>query len=368
MNLSTIKRFSSWNNKNFFANFWKQFRKILYDIFTVYKNFLHWNLSKICINIWWFLVGVILALPFFLLIVFIALIDPIPWGNFLVYHMQWISPLWEVLEYAGRYTFSFVIVTCLMIITWVMFFIWNAYSHVLYIRLYNSYIDKDKLPLPIRDNIYFSIVHIHRFVTIALWTFLVLLIPTIIILLFVWILIVFFNEGFIDLTIFSLYLFILTLISIFIFSYVIYRIFFAYILMSLDSGKRVAETTARSYIQKSFLITAWWKKYLKFLFILCVAFLVLYPFTMIHNTLDNDTTRLQQTIQYRTLAIADPDKAQESDLRYVAQDYMHLDDETLFANYRGVRLLTFMLSFVSFFILSWLYTMVFFSFYRRVLN
>ena len=75
-------------------------------------------------------------------------------------------------------------------------------------------------------------------------------------------------------------------------------------------------------------------------------FLLLYPFYTINSTLKTDTRRLKETINYRTLAIADPDKVQESNLRDVAEDYMHLDDETLFANYRGVRLLTFIWSFV----------------------
>jgi hypothetical protein len=57
------------------------FTKVYLDILTVYKNFVHWNISKIIISIVSFLFGILLALPFLLLAGFIAYLSPIDWKS-----------------------------------------------------------------------------------------------------------------------------------------------------------------------------------------------------------------------------------------------------------------------------------------------
>ena len=55
---------------------------------------------------------------------------------------------------------------------------------------------------------------------------------------------------------------------------------------------------------------------------------------MIGNTLQNDISRLQDTLEYRALSVANPEAAFESSLREVALFYEDLSDERLYANYR----------------------------------
>jgi len=62
----------------------KLIKNIFSDVLFLYKNFIHWNLSKICINIASFLLGIVLALPFFLLLLFLMWIDPLVWSDLLI--------------------------------------------------------------------------------------------------------------------------------------------------------------------------------------------------------------------------------------------------------------------------------------------
>ncbi|MCH8518398.1 hypothetical protein LAT59_01350 [Candidatus Gracilibacteria bacterium] len=367
MKLGKIKHlFTGKKKKDFFAEFSKEFLKITKDILLLYRNFIHWNISKICINIGGIFVGLALAFPFFLLAVFIALIDPIPWGTFLVYQMQGISPVLEALSYASMYTFSFVVMTFAMICTLIAFLIGNAYSNVLYARLYTEYINGEKLAY--RDNIYFSYIHIRRFVTVALWSFLLLFIPLILIALIVGIFIILFGSEIMSFEAFSFSLLGLTLISVFLFSYIIFRLLFSVILMSLDSSKKIIKHSGWYYIKKSIEITSGWKKYFKFLFVLCLLFLILYPFRAVGDEFSTDVKRLRGTIEYRALVIASPEQAEQSGLRETAEFYDSISDENLFANYRGATMLSIIWSIIGFLVLSGLYTMVFVSFYRRVLS
>ena len=352
--------------KDFFADFWKEFLQILRDLLLLYRNFFHWNISKIIINIVALWVGILLALPLFLFAVFIALIDPIPWTYFIQLQVQWVNPLLEALSYATLHTFSFVVMTIVMILTLTLFLVWNAYSNVLLTRLYESYLDKKRLYFT--DNFYFSIPHIKKFTSIALWHGVILFIPLLIIWTLTLILVVLNWGEIISFEIFSISLLIIVLWSVFIFSYILYRVLFSVIYLSFDSSEKVEKHTGWHYIKKSYKITSWFQKYIKFLFILAFLFLLTHPFRIVGNSLQNDISRLQDTIEFRTLSIANPEAALDSPLREVALFYENLSDERLFANYRWATILSIFLSVIWFLLISGLYTMAFVSFHRRILS
>lgn len=366
MKYKKIKQFFTLKKKqDFFTEFWSEFVLILKDILRVYKNFLHWAISKIIINIWALLVWVLLALPFVLFAVFVALIDPIPWGAFLVYQMQGITPYFEVLEYAQSSTFSFVLMTVLMLAAVTLFIIGNAYSNILYTRLYKSYIAGEKLPY--RENIYISLPHIKRFVSVAAWILLIIALIGLVLLLVAGLCIILFNSEIISFEIFSYALLGLFIISIFIASYILFRLLFSVIILSLESSKKVLKQSAWQYIKKSFQLTAWVKKYTKFLFVLAIIFLVSYPFQNIGQELNRDISQISNVIEYRALELSNPEWAAESSLRDTALYYEDLSDEELFANYRGARMLGIFWSLIGFIVFSGLYMMALVSFYFRIL-
>lgn len=367
MKLGKIQHlFQRKKKKDFFWELSKEVVHIIKDIILLYRNFVHWNLSKMVINIVAIFVWVIFALPFLLFSWFVWLIDPIPWATFISYQIQWVSPILEVMSFASLHTFSFVIMTISMILALTAFLIWNAYSNVLYVRLYSSYLEGEKLS--IWKHIYLSRDRLRRFVSIALWHLVYVSIPAFVVLWIVLWVIILHGAGAFSFEVFSLILLIITLLSIFLLSYIIYRLLFSIVLLAKESDTKLSKHSGRHYIKKSLSLTSWWRNYAKFLFVLCLIFLLMYPLWTIWDTLKRDTQNLSSAIEYRALSIANPEAAETSSLREVALFYEDMTDEQLFANYRGASLLSLFITFVWFFLFSGLYTMFFVSFYNRVLR
>lgn len=367
MKLGKIQHFfQKKKKKDFFGELWKELVCITKDIMLIYKNFIHWNLSKIVINIIAIIVWIIFALPFMLFAWFVWLIDPIPWVTFISYQIQWVSPILEVLSYASLHTFSFVIMTISMILALLAFLIWNAYSNVLYVRLYTSYLEDEKLS--IWGHIYLSQDRLKRFVAIALWHLVYISVPAFIVLFITIVIIIFHNAWVFSFEVFSWILLIITLLSIFLLSYIIYRLLFSIVILARESSSKLVKYSGRHYIKKSLSLTSWWRNYTKFLFVLSAIFLLMYPLGTIWDTLKRDTQNLSIAIEYRALSIANPEVAETSPLKETALFYEDMTDEQLFANYRGATLLSLFITFVWFFLFSGLYTMFFVSFYNRVLR
>lgn len=367
MKLKNLRHFfERKKKKDFFLELSKELISLSKDILLLYKNFIHWNLSKIVINVVALLVWILFALPFLIFAWFVWLIDPIPWGTFISYQLQWVSPILEVLSFASLHTFSFVIVTITMILGLGAFLIWNAYSNVLYARLYTSYLEGKKLS--IWDHISLSRNRLRSFVSIALWHLVYVSIPVLVVLGIVLWVIILHSAGAFSFELFSLILLIITLLSIFLLSYIIYRLLFSVIFLACESGTELLKYSGRYYIKKSISLTSGWRNYLKFLFVLCSIFLLLTPFRSVWDALKKDTQNLSNVIEYRALNIANPEEAATSPLKDGALFYEEMTDAELFANYRGATLLSLFMTFVWFFLLSGLYMMIFVSFYTRVLR
>ena len=368
MKESKLLRFFSQKKKkkDFFAEFSSEFMQILKDIILLYRNFFHWLVSKIIINIVAFVIWLVLALPFVVLWVFVALIDPIPWWDFIVYQVRGFDPLPEVLTYASMFIFPFVIVTFLMIWAFIAFVIWNAYSNVLFVPLYEWYIKWEKLDIYKHFRVKF--VRIWYFVKIALWQLSIIALPILIVWMIILILTTLFIWEKMSFEAFSLTVLPLIIILIFILSYVIFRVLFSIILFAHSSSKNLVKHSAWYFIKKSFKLTSWVWKYVKFLFVLCTIYIFMYPFTILTNTIANDRERLSQTIEYRALSFENTELLKNSRLYEVAREYEYLSDGQLFANYRWAQLLALAFSIISFLLFSWFYTMVFVSFYNRILK
>jgi len=60
-------------------------RLVIEDIILLYRNFIHWNISKLIIALWGFVLGMIMSIPFFVVVLILASIDPIDWTQILGY-------------------------------------------------------------------------------------------------------------------------------------------------------------------------------------------------------------------------------------------------------------------------------------------
>lgn len=358
-----------WKKKkkqDFFTQFSFEFKQIVKDMILPYRNFFHWLISKIIINIVAFLIWVTLALPFVVLWVFLALIDPIPWWDFIVYQVRGFDPLPEVLSYASMFIFPFVIMTLLMIWAFIAFIIWNAYSNVLFVPLYRSYMNWEKLGFS--KNLQVEFVRIRYFTKIAFIQLSILILPVIIAWIFVLILVNQWRQEIIGFEAFSLLVLPILLILIFIISYILFRILFSVIIFADTSSKSIQKHSAMHFIKKSLKLTRGFGNYIKFLFVLFTIYILTYPLTAITDRVVEDRDRLAQTIEYRALYVDDSELALNSRIREIALDYENLNDQELRANFRWAQILALLFWIIWFMLFSWIYTMMFVSFYTRVLK
>gem|GEM_PF-5963078 len=147
-----------------FASYLSNLKHIGQDILLLYRNFIHWNLSKILIYLYANIAGFILSLPFL--------------GIFIY---QYITVYSSLMVEADMQTFMMghfisVLISMLLIVIVVTIFICAySYSYFLMQNVYKSYLAGKKLPY--KDNLYFSWKHIRAYIGILGWISLYLLGP-----------------------------------------------------------------------------------------------------------------------------------------------------------------------------------------------
>lgn len=147
-----------------FQSYLSNLKQIGQDIILLYRNFIHWNISKILIFLYASIGGFILSLPFLgifvyqYITVYSSLIVETNMPGFIAGHLVALS------------------ITILLIATIVTIFICAySYSYFLIQNVYKSYLAGDRLPY--RANLYFSWQHIRAYIGILGWIALYLLGP-----------------------------------------------------------------------------------------------------------------------------------------------------------------------------------------------
>jgi len=265
------------------------FKAIFWDIKLVYKNFVHWNISKVLIflsSIW---LWILLSLPFFIIAVIIAYLDPINWKEVLYPLTSWTTiPMWLYMSFFQNIWFFILEIVLFILAIWMIYF-WYSYKTLLFSKLNLSYINWEKLPY--KENDYFNFKLIWAYFWVLWWGGLILFIPIIVFLVLFWILV--FSLGWINsvvnltnwwintFTVLSLILFIITTIS---FIYLSYKITFSFI--NIVDSKRFPkiEKNTRVYIKDSFKIS-WGIKILKFILMLLILWLILLPFNYLRDVI-----------------------------------------------------------------------------------
>lgn len=339
---------------------------IFFDILKVYKHFFYWNLSKIYIVMWSFLLWIILTSPILFIICIVAFFDPIRWLEILAFIVGGTDPTLEIFALFSSYPYWLILMFFLSLWAFFMFLIGNSYKQYLYAKLHQGIIKWENLPY-FHDS-FFSKIHIIRLSTLITYNLLILLIPSTIVVILFFILYFLHASGFISFGIFSWWLLILTLATIFTFSYIIFRLLFSVIILSWDDKKSVEKHTAFFYIKKSILLTKWYKIYLKFLFILGIIFLLLSPFRWFEENLASDREKLKYTIEYRALLLTDTQAAEEYPKKAIAESFSDMSDREIASNFKIAGYIWIAWFFISFFILSGLYSVAFVSFYLHVIH
>jgi len=150
-----------WKKQNTFL---KKSKEIFKDVIFLYKNFLHWNISKIIIFVATFILWGILAFPFVLGIFILGYVDPINWLE-IVWYLLWKQSI--VLELVSElmmhpFFISIEILFLLMII--IAFIIGTSFGVALKTNLYLGYLKWEKLGY--FKNYYFNIKVIKQYIKI----------------------------------------------------------------------------------------------------------------------------------------------------------------------------------------------------------
>ncbi|MDD2745273.1 MAG: hypothetical protein PHU93_01930 [Candidatus Gracilibacteria bacterium] len=229
--------------------YWQYLKQIAHDIWRLFQNFWHWNLSKVTIFIVTLLTAVVLSIPFLGIIWFLINNMVGGLGVSVIQDLMTtgILPDTVVDELLKNYWIIGIILVCGVIIFGIITCM-MTYGYYLNIRVYQSYIEGGRLD--IRKNDYLSVRHIWKYLGILGWSSLYLAIPVLFGMVGAGIL-MYLTTGsglLVSQPIIGGILFVATLIFLFFFIKIAVQVMFSYILML---EKDALTTPARELVQKS---------------------------------------------------------------------------------------------------------------------
>lgn len=264
------------------------FKSIFKDLLLVYKNFLHWNISKILIYVTVTILAILFFSPFLLINIVIWYLDPINWKEVLFWMTSW-TMLWYEAYTSFFENMSVFIIQSVIFITWVaMIFLAFSYKTILFSKLNLSYIEWEKMWYKLWNYLNWKLLWAYFW--IVGWMGLFLFIPIALFLVIFALLV--FSYGWLDSVvqisswinsfwIISLILFIVTVLS---FIYLSYRLTFSLVnVVDNDRFPEVLKST-RIYIKDSCEISKW-LKFFKFLLFILIFFIIILPFSYIQDNL-----------------------------------------------------------------------------------
>lgn len=142
-------------------------KQIFGNVILLYKNFFHWNISKICIFLYANIMGFIVSLPF---------VGIILYQYFTSYSKLGFSVSAEEFLLGNIGTIVITVLALLCIVT--IFICTYTYGNFLLQNVYKSYLSGEKLPY--MKNLYFSGKHFRAYMGILGWISLYLLAPIIV--------------------------------------------------------------------------------------------------------------------------------------------------------------------------------------------
>lgn len=342
----------------------KQCMNIISDIIYLYKNFIHWNISKILISIWSILLGFIIVVPIFIIAIIIWSIDPIQWRELLSFVLSWSDISYNIVWEIAMHPYWLVSMVFLIVIGVFLFLLASGYSLLLQANLSLHYLKGKQLKY--KKNLYFSVSYISIFMSIICWNFMYLLSPVLVWVGVIFFTYLFFNIGFITLEVLSILIAIATVILILLLVYLVYRIIFWYVLLAQDSKKKKL-LSWREYLQKSIKITKW-NSFWKFLFI-CIAYsLILLPFTSFDAHLERESLYLKDTMIYNSWIIDTIEPNQVRYYEYITAEYSSLSNDEISNKIELYYILRIILFFLTYLLFSGLFIHILVSFYIRILR
>lgn len=344
------------------------------DILYLYKNFLHWFLSKICISISRYVVAFLFALPLIVLLIIVVSISPYSFLDYSVFIQDILIALYPFSENFLWFTIWSTLISIILIVLTIVSLIAVFYNSILLAKLNFWYIDRQKLEY--KKNLYLDREVFFKYLKISWVILAVLFLVTIVF--GIWILILFFVFGWMSwmnellqntwsANGFSIISFIYFIICICIFLYSLYRLYFAYFIL-VDNSKK----TIKQCILESFQITKWYKKVLKLFFLLVVLFIVYLPLNYIQQVIDFNSKSVSYYISMKEYVWNDkPNERLSWDEFYafsqLQQQYSQYSDQELIGKENFMVIMKWLYIIFHFMFLYGVLDMLLASFYRREL-
>jgi len=349
--------------KWFFKEFKSELQEIFFDILFVYKNFIHWNISKVIISLWSILLWVIIFLPVFFFTLFIWWIDPINWLSILQFAITWSDISLELIGTLASNPFWLTLMFILLVCSFLTFVIAWSYGLFLLAQLSFGYVKRK--PLKIKKNHYFCREYIVSYISIMLWNIVYLIAPVVILTGGIFYIYFLYNVWSISINVvenIALSIWVLgALLGIFFF----YRLYFWFILLWKES-KKVPLKSAKVYVNASIEMTKW-KSFFKFLFILCLFVILMTPFNSLWETIEVNTYNMTEALAYKAGLIENMQPDNIPYYEYITQKYESYSQEQLVEKISRNNWISFFYSLMTYFLFSWLFVMIMVSYYKRVL-
>ena len=264
-------------------------RSIVADIRLLYTHFIHWNISKIVYYFYGILLGILFAIPFFVLFSLWTFASQFSFGmiaDFLLYGEN-------SLEFIGAFFAdpAWSIFTVIALI-WIAFalYVGISYGEYLLYRLNIWYIKK-QLPKYFDTSKYLNKTFIWKYFTIWAWLGLFILIPfivygiacVILVVAFGWVqdlnaYLITYPESIITTLLFVWFIF--TFLVSF---YIGFRLGFSLIILA---DEKTHNKVSISYIKKSQALTRWWQKLSRFLGIILISIVLFFPIFWLEDYID----------------------------------------------------------------------------------
>ncbi len=332
------------------------------NILFVYKNFLHWSLSKILISFSSYILWFILALPFLILAFIIIYFSPLELSNFFLW--------WQyLLQDALTNQYWFIIVLLLFVITIISLFIWISYKKVLLAKLNFKYLEKKKLK--IRKNYYFNFWVISKFLKINLIILAIIFgISLIFIGLFIILVSIFWGFSEINILLqnntinsFSIISLILAITLFIILFYLLYRTYFSFFIL--------AENTDYSTIKclkKSIKKTKKLKIFFKFILTLFIFGIIIFPVTYLWQYIDYKSNNLINYIELKNKSENKENKLNQKEYYIYSAlniEYWKFSNEELLEKYNKNRIIEIIFFVMHFLLIFWLLELIVAKFYKK---
>lgn len=344
----------------FLSVFLGYLRSIFSHIQEVYRNFFHWNLSKIVISVVSFIIGILFSSPFLVVLVILMSVDSIDWlslsNGILSGQALWFEVISQFLSAPFFLAFEFL----LAIVALGFFVAGYNYTWFLSARLYLGYQEQKKLPILRKD--YFNIRLVWKFLQIFFLQWLFISIAFGGLLVVAILLFIIFQLWFLSFDILSYTLLFFLVLSVIAGFYIGYRVYFAVFLFADSCDVNVA---AKDYIKKSVLLTNG-KNIFLFLLLFVVFHFILSPIYLLWDTLSVQEIQAKDYLSYKTTPGELPAEDQIY-YEYLQEKYTDATDDQVINSIMIWNTFGFFFSLAVFLFIEGLFYVVSIWFYKEIL-